>query len=189
MVIGVLALQGDFHEHLAALAHLGVEGRNVRTPEQVLACDGLILPGGESTTIGKLMRRFGVDAAIKAFHAAGKPIYGTCAGAILLSNDVVENDVHRLDLLQVRISRNAYGRQIDSFETDLDIVGLAAPYRAVFIRAPRFVSVGAGVEVLAAVGDEPVMVRQGNLLASTFHPELTDDPSVHRMVVEMARVG
>lgn len=188
MVVGVLALQGDFQEHLERLGELGVEARNVRTAEAIAECDALILPGGESTTIGKLMVRYGIDEAIRAMHAAGKPIYGTCAGAILLSDDVVEANVHNLGLLNARISRNAYGRQTDSFETDLTIDGLEGePYRAVFIRAPRFVSVGDGVEVLSAVGDEPVMVRQGNLLASTFHPELTVDGRVHELLVSMIR--
>lgn len=178
-VFGVLALQGDFREHLEMLARLGVEARNVRTPEAVLACDGLILPGGESTTIGKLALRFGVDQAIAALAEAGKPVIGTCAGAILLCREVVEGDVHNLGLLDARISRNAWGRQIDSFECDLPIAGLDRPYRAVFIRAPRFVSLGEGVEVLAAIGDEPVLVRQGNVVGLTFHPELTDDPRLH----------
>ncbi len=183
MTIGVLALQGDFHEHLQMLSALGVEARNVRSPEEVLACDGLVIPGGESTTIGKLMLRFGIDQAMRAFHAAGKPIYGTCAGAILLCSEVVEDDVHNLALLDARIARNAYGRQTDSFECALPIRGLAEPFSAVFIRAPRFVTCGPGVEVLASIGDEPVLVRQGNLLASTFHPELTDDGRIHRMLL------
>jgi 5'-phosphate synthase pdxT subunit len=123
VTIGVLALQGDFHEHLQILSALGAEARNVRTPEAVLACDGLIHPGGESTTIGKLMVRFGLFDAIRELHAAGKPLYGTCAGAILLCREVVQGDVHNLGLLDATISRNAYGRQIDSFETDLDIAG------------------------------------------------------------------
>jgi 5'-phosphate synthase pdxT subunit len=188
MTIGVLALQGDFREHLEALAALGVEGRNVRTPEQIAACHALILPGGESTTIGKLMVRYGVDDAIRALHAAGKPLFGTCAGAILLARHVVEGNVHNLGLLDATISRNAYGRQTDSFETDLSIAALGEPpLRAVFIRAPRFGALGAGVEVLAAVGDEPVFVRQGNLLAATFHPELTPDGRVHRLLADLAR--
>ena len=181
--IGVLALQGDFHEHLQILASLGVEARNVRAPEDVAACDGLILPGGESTTIGKLMRRFGLDQAIRELHAAGKPIYGTCAGAILLCTEVVELDVHNLGLLDACISRNAYGRQIDSFECELPVSPLDRPFHAVFIRAPRFVSVGEGVEVLASIEGEPVLVRQGNLLASTFHPELTDDSRIHQLLL------
>jgi 5'-phosphate synthase pdxT subunit len=188
MTVGVLALQGDFREHLEALAALGLEARNVRTPEQLAACAALILPGGESTTIGKLMRRYGLDDAIRDFHAAGKPIFGTCAGAILLSREVAEGNVHNLGLLDAVISRNAYGRQIDSFEADLDIAALGPePLRAVFIRAPRFLAVGEGVEVLASVGDEPVLVRQGSILAGTFHPELTGDRRVHRLLAEMAR--
>lgn len=188
MIIGVLALQGDFREHLERLEELGVEARNVRTPEELAACDGLVLPGGESTTIGKLMVRFGLAEALGDFHAAGKPIYGTCAGAILLSSEVVEQDVHNLGLLPARISRNAYGRQVDSFETDLTIHGLnGTPFRAVFIRAPRFVSLGDGVEVLAEIDGEPVFVRCGRVLASTFHPELTTDGRVHQMLLELAR--
>ncbi|MBI5835368.1 MAG: pyridoxal 5'-phosphate synthase glutaminase subunit PdxT [Armatimonadetes bacterium] len=184
MVIGVLGLQGDFQEHLETLARLGVEGRNVRTPEQVSACDALILPGGESTTIGKLMLRFGVDQAIRDLHAAGKPIFGTCAGAILLSTTVVEGNVHNLGLLDATICRNAYGRQTDSFETDLDIPVLGdEPLRAVFIRAPRFEALGDHVEVLASVDGEPVLVRQGNVLAATFHPELTTDGRVHALLL------
>ncbi len=190
MTIGVLALQGDFKEHLDMLTALGVDARNVRTAEEVAACDGLVMPGGESTTIGKLLQRFAVAPAIGALHAAGKPIYGTCAGAILLSTNVVEQNVHNLGLLDATISRNAYGRQIDSFEADLTVTGLnGEPFRAVFIRAPRFRCVGTGVEVLAAIGDEPVFVRQGNLLASTFHPELTDDGRIHQMVVDLARAA
>lgn len=185
--IGVLGLQGDFREHLEMLARLGVAARNVRTPEAVLACDGLILPGGESTTIGKLMVRFGVDEAIRELHRRGAPIFGTCAGAILLCREVLDGEVHHLGLLDARIRRNAYGRQIDSFEADLDLPSLGAEgYRAVFIRAPRFAEVGDGVEVLAAIDGEPVFVRQGNLLAATFHPELTDDPRIHRFVCDLA---
>jgi len=187
MTIGILALQGDFREHAAALSALGVEAITVRTPEAIAACDALILPGGESTTIGKLMRRFGVDAALRAHHAAGRPLFGTCAGAILLSRVVTEGDVGQLGLLDATISRNAYGRQTDSFETDLAVVGLATPLRAVFIRAPRFVALGTGVEVLARVGDEPVLVREGCVLAATFHPELTADGRVHALLVGMGR--
>ncbi|MBI2298955.1 MAG: pyridoxal 5'-phosphate synthase glutaminase subunit PdxT [Armatimonadetes bacterium] len=187
MTIGVLALQGDFREHLEALARLGVAGRNVRTPEDVAACDALILPGGESTTIGKLLVRFGVDDAIRELHAQGKPLFGTCAGAILLCREVLEGDVDKLGLLDARIARNAYGRQIDSFEADLDIAPLeGGAYRAVFIRAPRFAAVGDGVEVLAANGEEPVLVRQGNLVAGTFHPELTNDDRVHAWFCSLA---
>lgn len=182
-VVGVLALQGDFREHLDMLARLGCDARNVRTPEAVLACDALILPGGESTTIGKLMVRFGLDHAIRQMASAGKPVIGTCAGAILLSREVVEGDVHNLGLLDAQISRNAYGRQIDSFECDLDVAGLRETYRAVFIRAPRFTRVADGVDVLARVGDEPVLVRQANVVGLTFHPELTDDPRLHALLL------
>lgn len=184
-MVGVLALQGDFHEHLEILRGLGADARNVRTPEAVEAVDALILPGGESTTIGKLMRRFGLDEAIRRLHAAGRPIYGTCAGAILLAREVIQGDVHNLGLLDVSISRNAFGRQLDSFETDLDVVGLPEPFRAIFIRAPRFVSVGPEVEVLASYGDEPVLLRQGSVMASTFHPELTPDHGIHELLLDL----
>jgi 5'-phosphate synthase pdxT subunit len=187
LVIGVLALQGDFREHVEAIEALGATAHAVRSPAEVAACDGLILPGGESTTIGKLMRRFGLDQAIRDLHAAGRPIFGTCAGAILLSTDVAEGEVGQLGLLQASITRNAYGRQIDSFEADFAVTGLGEePLRAVFIRAPRFLSVGPEVEVLAANQGEPVLVRQANVMAATFHPELTSDRRIHQLLLDLA---
>lgn len=165
------------------LARLGVAARDVRTAEALAECDALIIPGGESTTISKLLVRFGVLEPLRRFIADGRPVMGTCAGAILLCDRVLEGNVESIGGLDAEISRNAYGRQIDSFERDLEIAGLDRPFRAVFIRAPRFVSLGAGVEVLAAIEDEPVFVRQGALLALTFHPELTTDPRIHCLLL------
>ncbi len=181
--IGLLTLQGDFREHREALARIGVAARDVRTAEALAECDALIIPGGESTTIGKLLVRFGVMEPLRRFIAAGRPVMGTCAGAILLCDRVLEGNVDSVGGLDAEISRNAYGRQIDSFERDLEVAGLERPFRAVFIRAPRFLAVGAGVEVLAAIDGEPVLVRQGALLALTFHPELTADPRIHRLLL------
>lgn len=192
-MIGVLALQGDFREHLETLTRLGAEAANVRTPEAVAACDALIIPGGESTTIGKLMARFGVDEAVRDLHRRGRPIFGTCAGAILLAREVAgepREQVPQLGLLDAVVARNAYGRQIDSFEADLEVQGLSGgPLRAVFIRAPRFVAVGPSVETLAVVDGEPVIVRQGNLFAAAFHPELTPDHRIHQLLLDAVDGG
>jgi 5'-phosphate synthase pdxT subunit len=186
--IGVLALQGDVREHLRALERAGLEGQPVKRPAEIEPLAGLIIPGGESTTIGKLMERFGLAEPIRGLAEAGRPIYGTCAGAILLAREIVGSTQFRLGLMDIEIERNAYGRQVDSFETDLEVPGLpGGSLRAVFIRAPVIRGVGAGVEVLARHGDAIVMARQGPLLVSTFHPELTDDPRIHQFLARMAR--
>lgn len=187
MKIGVLGLQGDVREHQSAVEAAGAAAVVVKHPEDVAAVDGLIMPGGESTTIGKLLDRFGLSEPISTRAGAGMPLYGTCAGLILMAKEIVgEQDApHRLGLLEVAVRRNAYGRQVDSFECDLDVGGLDRPYRAVFIRAPIIESVGEGVEVLAARDGDPVLVRQGHLLASSFHPEMTGDPRVHEMFVSL----
>jgi 5'-phosphate synthase pdxT subunit len=181
--IGILALQGDFEAHSKHLTErLGVRAPIVRTVEEVEAVDGLILPGGESTTIGKLMVRFGVGDAIVRRVAAGMPVYGTCAGLIVLAREVEGSDQYRLGLLDVSVARNAFGRQIDSFEADISMPVLGPePVRGVFIRAPYVRSAGPGVEVLAQYEGKIVAVRQGNILATAFHPELTDDVRVHSM--------
>lgn len=190
MTIGVLALQGAVREHLFALERLGVEGREVRRPEHLHAVSGIILPGGESTTLGKLMARIGLDAALREFAAVGKPVMGTCAGLILLAREVEGNRQPLLGLMDIAVRRNAFGRQIDSFEQDLRIAGFEGPpFRAVFIRAPHIERAGSEVEVLAQVNGKAVLARQGHLLAVAFHPELTDDLRVHRMFVEMAKRG
>ena len=189
MKIGVLGLQGDFREHARALEDAGAAAVVVKTPEELAGVDALVMPGGESTTIGKLLERFDLLEPLRARAAAGMPLYGTCAGLILMANEIEgpQDAPHRLGLMDIAVRRNAYGRQVDSFETDLDVAGLDEPYRAVFIRAPAVERTGAGVEVLASVDRKPVLVRQERWLASTFHPEMTGDNRVHGMFVEMVR--
>lgn len=184
--VGVLALQGDFREHLATLVALGAEAIEVRTPGQLGDVDALIIPGGESTTIGKLAVRFGLLDPLKARIEEGMPVYGTCAGMILLSRDVTEGKQPLLEVLDVVVERNAFGRQNESFEEELTIDGLDPSFRAVFIRAPWVVKTGEGVEVLASIEDHPVMVRQGKVMATSFHPELTGDHRLHQMLLDSA---
>lgn len=186
--VGVLALQGDFREHVEALNEIeGVQAQPVKTAAQIEACDGLVIPGGESTTIGKLMERFGIDLPVREMAEAGKPIWGTCAGMIILAKDIVESDQWRLGLMDITVERNAFGRQVDSFEVDLPVKGIDEPVRAIFIRAPyvREVREECGVEVLATFESKIVLCRQGNLVASAFHPELTDDRRVQRYFLDM----
>lgn len=189
-VVGVLALQGDFREHIAMLGELGVDAREVRTPEELDGIDALVVPGGESTTIGRLARLYGLIEPIRAAADAGMPMFGTCAGMILLAATTVHHDQPQIGVLDATVHRNAFGRQVDSFEADLDVVGLDHPVHAVFIRAPWIEKVGADVDVLAEVAGpdgavHPVLVRQGRILAASFHPELTGDTSLHRMLVDM----
>lgn len=188
--VGVLALQGDFREHIAMVRSLGVEGVEVRTPEELADVDALIVPGGESTTIGRLADLYGLIRPIRDAADAGMPMFGTCAGMIFLAATTVHHDQPQVGVLDATVHRNAFGRQVDSFEADLDVRGLAAPVHAVFIRAPWIEKVGADVEVLASVVDadgrsHPVLVRQGRILASSFHPELTDDTRLHRLLIDM----
>ena len=191
MKIGVLALQGDFALHVEALGRCGpaVEVVEVRKPEQLDGLDGLIIPGGESTTLLKLMDTWGFVPALEKFHADGKPIFGTCAGLIVTAREVTNPPQFSLGLIDVGVERNAYGRQRESFETRGTAVldGRSAPVEMVFIRAPRIRRVGPGVQTLARHGDEPVMARQGTVLVATFHPELTDDPTVHEYFCRMIR--
>jgi pyridoxal 5'-phosphate synthase pdxT subunit len=183
--IGVLALQGDVVEHVKMLRGLGVEAIEVRTPEDLAKVDALVIPGGESTTIGKLAVEYGLDRAIPARVKEGMPVYGTCAGMIALSKQASGGDPPLLRLMNITVRRNAYGRQVDSFETDLEIPAFGGPpLHAVFIRAPVIENVGPDVEVLASLGGKPVLARQGNMLVSAFHPELTADDRVHRYFVE-----
>ena len=177
MKIGVLALQGNFREHAAMLRRLGAEPVEVRKPEQLEGLDGLVVPGGESTTFMRLMRLYGLEEAIRRFE---QPILGTCAGLIVLDRD-------HLGLVDVAVARNAYGRQVSSFEADLDLAGADTPLRGVFIRAPRVMAAGEGVEVLAELDGEPVLLRQGRFLVATFHPELTDDTRVHELFLDAVR--
>jgi 5'-phosphate synthase pdxT subunit len=175
--IGVLAVQGNFREHAAMLRRLGAEAVEVRKPEQLERLDGLIIPGGESTAIARLVRLYGLEAAIRSFS---RPILGTCAGMILL-------DRRHLGLLDLAVSRNAYGRQVASFEADLELAGDEEPLRGVFIRAPRVEEVGPEVEVLAELDGEPVLLRAGGILVAAFHPELTDDTRVHERFLELVQ--
>ena len=188
MTIGVLALQGDFALHVKALARCGVDTVEVRKPEELDGVDGLIIPGGESTTLLKLMDEWRFVPALEKFHAGGKPIFGTCAGLILLAREVESPKQASLGFIDVGVERNAYGRQRESFATDGEAVldgGEPRRLEMVFIRAPRIRRVGADVETLASHRGEPVMARQGTVLVAAFHPELTTDPSVHRYFCSM----
>ncbi len=186
--IGVLALQGAFREHKRALERLGAAVVEVRLPGHLDGLAGVVIPGGESTTMTKLMALYGLDSALETFAAAGGAVWGTCAGAIVIASDVAGRpEQPRLGLLEMQVARNDYGRQVASFETDLEVAGLAAPFRAVFIRAPRIVAVGDDVEVLARYGGDPVMVARGKLMATVFHPELSGDDRVHARFLELAQ--
>lgn len=183
---GVLALQGAVEEHLRALRRAGAEAVAVKRVEQLDGLHGLIIPGGESTTIGRLMRRYGFIEAIRRFAADGKPVFGTCAGLIVMAERIEGGEETHLGLMDVTVARNAFGRQRESFETDLDVEGLDRPLRAVFIRAPLIKEAGSGVKVLSMYKGEIVAARQGRLLACSFHPELTDDSALHAYFVGMA---
>ena len=183
--IGVFALQGDVREHLAILEDLGVDSISVKHPDQLEAVDALIIPGGESTTIGKMAVRFGLMEPLRRAIDDGLAVYGTCAGMILLSGAVSDGDQPLVGALDVVVKRNAFGRQNESFEATVDVFGLDEPFHAVFIRAPWIEKAGAEVEVLASIDEHPVMVRQGRILATSFHPELTGDPRIHQMLLEM----
>ncbi len=189
MKIGVLALQGAFIEHIHVLEKLGIEGVEIRLPEQLEGMEGLIIPGGESTTIGKLAVDYGLVEPLKEF-ARSRPVWGTCAGMIFLAKDI-GRDQPLLGLMDIKVNRNAFGRQVDSFEADLDIKGLDTPFHAIFIRAPLVTDVDEtkNVEVLGQLeeGGGIVAVRQGHLLATAFHPELTDDSRIHELFVKMVK--
>lgn len=185
--IGVLALQGAVTEHIRSITRAGAEGLPVKKIEQLDEIDGLIIPGGESTTIGKLMRKYGFIEAIREFSAAGKPIFGTCAGLIVLATEIEGGEEAHLGLMDIVVARNAFGRQRESFETELVIKGIDMPVRAVFIRAPLILQTGEGVEALSTHNGEMVTARQGHLLAASFHPELTDDDQLHRYFAGMVR--
>lgn len=187
MKVGVLALQGAVAEHIRSIERAGAKGIAVKLPEQLSELDGLIIPGGESTTIGKLMRKYGFIEAIRAFAAQGHPVFGTCAGLIVMAKEIEGGEEPHLALMDIQVSRNAFGRQRESFETDLDVKGLTQPLRAVFIRAPLITAVGDQVDVLSTYKEEIVTARQGHLLVSSFHPELTDDCSLHAYFLEMIK--
>jgi 5'-phosphate synthase pdxT subunit len=194
--IGVLALQGDVREHLAALTESGADALAVRRRAELDSVDGLVIPGGESTTMSKLLGVFDLYDPLRQRLADGMPAYGSCAGMIMLASSILDTrtDARHLDALDITVRRNAFGRQVESFETDLEVAGItdATPMRAVFIRAPWVESTGDGVEVLARVPDGPaagrvVAVRQGDVLATSFHPEVTGDRRVHAYFVDMVR--
>jgi pyridoxal 5'-phosphate synthase pdxT subunit len=188
--VGVLALQGDFREHLAAVDRMGHDGVAVRTPEQLESVDALIIPGGESTTIGRLATIYGLIDPLRDRIDAGMPVLGTCAGMIFLSTGTTGPEQPQLGVLDAVVERNAFGRQVDSFEADIDVAGLDEPIHGVFIRAPWLDKVGGDVDVLATIIDpatgrqRPVVVRQGRIVATSFHPELTDDDRLHRLSLE-----
>jgi 5'-phosphate synthase pdxT subunit len=185
--IGVLALQGAFREHIMMLEALEVEAAPVRLPSQLHNLNGLIIPGGESTAIGKLMQTYGFYDAVAQQHGAGMAVWGTCAGAILIAERVLDavGGQRSLGLMDIAVRRNAFGRQVDSFEADLDFKGIVGDdFRGVFIRAPWIEATGPGVEVLAEHEGRVVAARQGDCLATVFHPELTGDPRVHRYFVD-----
>ena len=186
MKIGVLALQGDFREHIQILRKLGVEAAEVRLPAELKGLDGLIIPGGESTTISKMMRAYGFPEEVKKFARKGSPVFGTCAGLIVLAGKIDGRKSGQLNLIDVDVRRNAYGRQVDSREADvtLDFAG-TKPYRAVFIRAPQIRKAGSGVKSLARYEGKTVLARQKNILICSFHPELTEDTRIHQYFVDM----
>ena len=187
--IGVLALQGAFAAHLDLLSSLDVVGRPVRLPRDLEGLDGLILPGGESTTMSNLLRSYDLLGPLNEFISAGHPVFGTCAGMILLSDRILDGRADQIALksIDIVVRRNGYGRQVDSFETDIDVDGFDSAFHAVFIRAPRIEEVGPDVDVLARHEGVPVLVRQGTVMAASFHPELTNDDRIHRLFADMVR--
>ena len=190
MNVGVLALQGAFAAHVERLRSLGVDAVEVRTPRQLERVDALVMPGGESTTMSNLLGSTGLFDPIAARLDDGMPVFGTCAGMILLADKILDgrDDQQHFGVLDVTVRRNGYGRQIDSFEIELELAGDPAPFHGVFIRAPRVEAVGPDVDVLASYDGDPVLVRQGRLLAACFHPELTADARLHASFVELINV-
>jgi 5'-phosphate synthase pdxT subunit len=186
MTIGVLSLQGDVEEHLAMLEQCKVEAVRVKTPEELRAVDGLIIPGGESTTVGAMLDRFGLTKPLHARVKKGMPVWGTCMGMIVMAEHVVGSDQPTLGLLHIDVKRNAFGRQVESAEVPLDIEGLGGkPFPGVFIRAPWIEAVRDGAKIIAKLDGKGVMVRQGTLLGTSFHPELTDDPRIHKLFIDL----
>ena len=196
MEVGVLAIQGDFAEHIATLRRLGVEAREIRLPHEMETIEGLIIPGGESTTLSRLMTLYDLRDPIEAMAAKGKALWGTCAGMIMMAREITEEDPVPLGIIDIGVHRNAYGRQVDSFELDLPVTGFAgsdtsqAPFHCVFIRAPMINRLGDDVKVLASLPDgEPVAVQQGKVLATSFHPELTSDTRFHAHFLDLVPVA
>ncbi|WP_448379449.1 pyridoxal 5'-phosphate synthase glutaminase subunit PdxT [Fervidobacterium sp.] len=187
MVIGVSGIQGDFREHKWMIEKLGIETYVVRTPEDLEKVDGLIIPGGESTTMIRIMKRIGLFDALKEKILNGFPVYGTCAGLIVLAKEIENYPQESLGVIDIKVRRNAYGRQVDSFEEHIEIKGFDRPFKAIFIRAPRVEAWGEGVETLAFLDNHPIMLRQNNVLVTSFHPELTDDTRIHEYFVQMVK--
>lgn len=187
MKIGVLALQGAVREHIRLLEQAGVTAIAVKKAEQLTELDGLIIPGGESTTISKLLNKYDLKEPIQSMHQQGKPIFGTCAGLIMIAKRIEEHDEPHLGLMDITVKRNAFGRQKQSFEADLKVSGIADDFAAVFIRAPYIESVGPEVEILATIDGKIVAAREGTLLGAAFHPELTDDVRFHAYFVKMVK--
>lgn len=185
--IGIVAIQGDFELHANSVqrAAPSVSVRYVRTPEELSGVDRLILPGGESSTVGKLMERFGLGEAIQRAAKDGMPIWGTCMGMILLASEVEDRDQYRLGILDITVRRNAFGAQVHSFETEVNMVGADTPVTGVFIRAPIVTRVGSGVDIVSEFDGQVVGVRQGKVLGTSFHPELTDDPRCHQFFLSL----
>lgn len=183
--VGVLAVQGDFEKHLEVLRRLGVEGREVRTSEDLAEVERLIIPGGESTTVGLLLERYGLGAEIQRRASGGMPVWGTCMGMILMARDVEGREQYTLDLLDVTVRRNAFGAQVHSFEDAVAVAGMEEPVTGVFIRAPVVSGLGAGVERLGEYDGQIVAVRQGRSIGTSFHPELTDDDRMHRWFLSL----
>ncbi len=191
MKIGVLSVQGDFAEHIASLRKLGVEAQEIRLPHQMDDLDGLIIPGGESTTLSRLMSIYDLRKPVEQLHRDGKGLWGTCAGMIMMAREITENDPEPMGLMDIGVQRNRFGRQIDSFEQDLEVDAFeGGPFHGIFIRAPGVMRVGDGVQVLASLpAGEPVVVRQDKMLASSFHPELTNDTRFHQYFLDMVSPG
>jgi 5'-phosphate synthase pdxT subunit len=194
--VGVLAIQGDFAEHIAILKRLGVEAREIRLPHEMETIEGLIIPGGESTTLSRLMTLYDLREPIVAMAVQGKALWGTCAGMIMMAREITEEDPVPLGIMDIGVHRNAYGRQVDSFELDLPVTGFAGsdnsqvPFHSVFIRAPMINRLGDGVKVLASLPDgEPVAVQQGKVMATSFHPELTNDTRFHAHFLDLVPVA
>lgn len=187
MKIGVLALQGAVAEHIRMIEKAGGTGVSVKRPEQLKELQGVIIPGGESTTIGKLMRTYGFIDALQQFYRSGNPVFGTCAGLIVIAKEIAGQPEAHLQLMDMKVARNAFGRQRESFETDLEVQGVADDVRAVFIRAPLIEEVGPDVNVLSTYKGQIVAAQQNDLLATSFHPELTDDHRIHGYFLDMVK--
>ncbi|KPN14838.1 glutamine amidotransferase [Bacillus australimaris] len=187
LTIGVLGLQGAVREHIQSIEACGAEGKIIKRVEELAFVDGLIIPGGESTTMRRLMDTYQFIDPIKAFAAEGKPIFGTCAGLIMLAKHIEDREDAHLGLLNVSVARNSFGRQVDSFEADLEVKGLDAPFTGVFIRAPHIISAADSVEIMAEYDGRIVMAKENNILGCSFHPELTDDHRLTQLFVDMVK--